>query len=95
MTFGTYSDSRGFSSMKSHHSVDPFKKKLMVGAEDMKLLFRIRVYIKLLPDNKWFNILRERFHKLKVLRIWDVTSEFHNFSFSRKTVRYENSDQQT
>ena len=67
----------------------------MVGAEDMELLFRIRVYIKVLPDYKWFNILRERFDKFKVLRIWNVTSEFHNFSFSRKTVRYENSDPQT
>ena len=77
-------------SPKSHHFFRPFSKKLMVGAEDMKLWFRIHVYKKKpspmyhLSDHWWFNILCERFNKFKILRICDESVNFIIFHFLGK-----------
>ena len=56
----------------------------MVGVKDMQLWFRISVYIKpslmyRLSDYYWFNIVRERFHKFRILKIRDENLHFKIF----------------
>ena len=75
-------------------SSDCFKKKLMIGAEDiiMQLWFRICIYIKpslmyRLSDHWWFNILYERYVEFKILRIWDENANFINSIFSENGQR--------
>ena len=56
--------------------------------------FKFAFYIKpslmhRLPDNKWFNILYERFAEFKILRIWDENINFIIFNFLGKRSEIE------
>ena len=66
----------------------------MVSTEDMQLWYRICVHIKpsavyRLLDHKYFNLLRERFDKFKILKIWDEKVIISNF-FKKNQFDMEN-----